>query len=225
MVVWWKSDKSCVGRSYKTRSTSRLMKLRYYAPFSSSSAREKVRVSFAIPPEVQVPAPMKGQVPVALFCAVSKSDSNLDSLRELVLLVVVAEVFGGDAHVLLGFDTFLGLAKRLVHPDFKSHVQVAKRNNNDYRPYPFRCLWKFAAARDDLNMLPTITEIVTPYLDIIEDEDAIDIDDKTRTNVYRHQPLPILEATREEDDGFKQSRQHHGFTPQRLAYKTNQGKI
>ncbi|KAK0657025.1 proteasome stabiliser-domain-containing protein [Cercophora newfieldiana] len=61
----------------------------------------------------------------------------------------------------------------------KIAIREAKRNNEDYRPHAFKCLWKFAAARDDLMMLPEISKIVWPYLDLLkedEDEDAMDID-------------------------------------------------
>jgi proteasome component ECM29 len=67
-----------------------------------------------------------------------------------------------------------GLAAQLR----KVVVREAKRNNDAYRPHAFACLWKVAAAREDLDMLGEIAEIVEPYLAVEEEEDgdAMDVD-------------------------------------------------
>ncbi|KAM7202731.1 Proteasome stabiliser domain containing protein [Rhypophila sp. PSN 637] len=59
----------------------------------------------------------------------------------------------------------------------KIAIREAKRNNADYRPHAFRCLWKFAAVRDDLDMLGDIVDVVSEYLDITGDKMDIDDDD------------------------------------------------
>ncbi|KAK4132788.1 ARM repeat-containing protein [Trichocladium antarcticum] len=68
----------------------------------------------------------------------------------------------------------LGLGEKLK----KIALREAKRNNEAYRPHAFRCLWRVAAARDDLDLVSEIAEIVGGYLvvDGEEDEDAMDVD-------------------------------------------------
>ncbi|KAL2161699.1 hypothetical protein VTH06DRAFT_8261 [Thermothelomyces fergusii] len=46
----------------------------------------------------------------------------------------------------------------------KIAVREAKRNNDAYRPHAFACLWKVAAAREDLDMVGEITDVVGEYL-------------------------------------------------------------
>ncbi|AEO70666.1 uncharacterized protein THITE_2070453 [Thermothielavioides terrestris NRRL 8126] len=56
-------------------------------------------------------------------------------------------------------------------------VREAKRNNEAYRPHAFRCLWRVAAVRPDLEMVAEIAEIVAPYLVVEEEEgDAMEVD-------------------------------------------------
>jgi proteasome component ECM29 len=57
-------------------------------------------------------------------------------------------------------------------------LREAKRNNEVYRPHAFRCLWRVAAVREDLDWVGEIAEIVGEYLvvDDGEDEDAMDVD-------------------------------------------------
>lgn len=93
----------------------------------------------------------------------------------------------------LALKTFIGKEKLLeAYPEFvergqllwKSDEQVAtkmkqiamreaKRNNDEYRTHAFRCLWRFAKARDDVEMLQEIADTVTPYLDKLRDEDKL----------------------------------------------------
>lgn len=60
----------------------------------------------------------------------------------------------------------------------KIAIREAKRNNEEYRVHAFRCLWRFAKARDDLDMLQEIADITTPYLDELKDEDKMEVDSK-----------------------------------------------
>ncbi|PNY25870.1 Proteasome component ECM29, partial [Tolypocladium capitatum] len=57
-------------------------------------------------------------------------------------------------------------------------VREAKRNNDEYRVHAFRCLWRFAKSRDDLDMLQEIIDITTPYLDDLKDKDEMEVDSK-----------------------------------------------
>lgn len=58
-------------------------------------------------------------------------------------------------------------------------LREAKRNNEEYRVHAFVCLWKCAAARDDLEgagMWEDIVGIVKPTLEEYGDEDRMDVD-------------------------------------------------
>ncbi|KAJ4407854.1 proteasome component M29 [Neurospora sp. IMI 360204] len=114
---------------------------------------------------------------------------NLKTLWPVYDKALALKTFPGKEKLLEPFPDFVSKSKVIWQKDAsfgeqlkKIAVREAKRNNNDYRPHAFRCMWKFAAARDDLTMLPTITEIVTPYLDTTVDEDAMDVDDKANIN-------------------------------------------
>lgn len=114
---------------------------------------------------------------------------NLQTLWPVYNKALALKTFPGKEKLLEPFPDFVSKSKVIWQKDAsfgeqlkKIAVREAKRNNNEYRPHAFRCLWKFAAAREDLTMLPTISEIVTPYLDMTEDEDAMDVDDKANAN-------------------------------------------
>lgn len=89
-----------------------------------------------------------------------------------------------DKHKLLdAFPDFVGKGKALWADNTqfadqlkKIAIREAKRNNDEYRPHAFKCLWRFAAAREDLHMLEDIYSIVGPYLDEAKDEEAMDVD-------------------------------------------------
>jgi len=55
-------------------------------------------------------------------------------------------------------------------------LREARRNNDAYRVHAFRCLWRLAAARTDIDMLDDIAKVVTPFLDALADEDRMDVD-------------------------------------------------
>lgn len=58
----------------------------------------------------------------------------------------------------------------------KVALREAKRNNDAYRVYAFKCLWKCAAARDDIDMWEEVVTVVKPYIEEYADEDRMDID-------------------------------------------------
>ncbi|KAJ4421568.1 proteasome component M29 [Gnomoniopsis sp. IMI 355080] len=58
-------------------------------------------------------------------------------------------------------------------------LREAKRNNEEYRVHAFACLWKCAAARDDLQgvgLWEDVVAIVKPTLEEYGDEDRMDVD-------------------------------------------------
>ncbi|KAL2154560.1 hypothetical protein VTH82DRAFT_3236 [Thermothelomyces myriococcoides] len=79
-----------------------------------------------------------------------------------------------------GNEEAVALARQL----HKIVVREARRNNDAYRPHAFACLWKVAAARDDLEMVGEIADIVGEYLAALvvgegkegDSGDAMDID-------------------------------------------------
>ena len=76
----------------------------------------------------------------------------------------------------------------------KIAIREAKRNNDEYRRHAFRCLGRFAAVRDDLNMLPEIAHIVHPYMDLASDDpDAMDVE--TRPNAKRARGVDLKTQT------------------------------
>ncbi|KAK3938765.1 ARM repeat-containing protein [Diplogelasinospora grovesii] len=104
------------------------------------------------------------------------------------------KTFTGKEKLLDAFPNFVSKSKALWQKDAqfaeqlkKIAIREAKRNNDDYRPHAFRCLRRFAAARDDLSMLPEISSIVTEHLDLSEEEhpDAMDVDKSARNDKSR----------------------------------------
>ncbi len=71
------------------------------------------------------------------------------------------KTFPSKEKLLEAFPDFVSKSKTLweTDPAFaktleKVAIREAKRNNDEYRPHAFRCLWGFAAARDDLSLPP-----------------------------------------------------------------------
>ncbi|KAH8890430.1 hypothetical protein GQ53DRAFT_176317 [Thozetella sp. PMI_491] len=108
---------------------------------------------------------------------------NLKTLWPVYEKALALKTFPSKEKLLVAFPDFVSKGKALWEKDAafsklleKIAIREAKRNNADYRPHAFRCLWRFAAARDDLSLLSTIGDIVTPHLDLSPDEDAMDVD-------------------------------------------------
>lgn len=120
---------------------------------------------------------------------------NLEALKVLWPVyekALALKTFSGKEKLLEPFPEFVAKAKAWWSADRplaellnKIALREAKRNNDEYRPHAFRCLWRVAAAREDLSMLPDIAKIVGPYLDMSakeEDGDAMDVDKPSKTN-------------------------------------------
>ncbi|KAF4439467.1 hypothetical protein F53441_12574 [Fusarium austroafricanum] len=117
------------------------------------------------------------------------SEANLRKVWPVFEKTLALKTFDGKEKLLESYPKFVEKGHSLWKSDSKIAAQMkkialreAKRNNDEYRVHAFRCLWKFAKARDDLDMLDEIAEIVTPYLDELkgedENEDKMDIDSK-----------------------------------------------
>ncbi|KAI7785623.1 proteasome component [Diaporthe eres] len=55
-------------------------------------------------------------------------------------------------------------------------LREAKRNNEAYRVHAFRCLWRCAAAREDVDLWEEAVGIACPFLEEYADEDRMDVD-------------------------------------------------
>lgn len=117
------------------------------------------------------------------------SDANLTKIWPVFEKTLALKTFEGKEKLLDSYPQFVEKGRSLWSSDSKIAAQMekialreAKRNNDEYRVHAFTCLWKFAKARDDLEMLDKITEVVTPYLDELkgedDNEDKMDIDSK-----------------------------------------------
>ncbi|KAI9158123.1 Proteasome component ECM29 [Paramyrothecium foliicola] len=113
------------------------------------------------------------------------SEANLKAIWPVFDKTLALKTFEGKEKLLESFPDFIEKGKALWSGDAQVAAQLkkvaireAKRNNEQYRVYAFRCLWRFAKARDDLDMLQDIAQIVTPYLDELKDEDKMEVDSK-----------------------------------------------
>ncbi|KKY37661.1 putative proteasome component [Diaporthe ampelina] len=55
-------------------------------------------------------------------------------------------------------------------------LREAKRNNETYRVHAFRCLWRCAAARKDVDLWEEAVAIARPFLEEYANEDRMDVD-------------------------------------------------
>ncbi|KAM5347818.1 hypothetical protein ACJ41O_007642 [Fusarium nematophilum] len=113
------------------------------------------------------------------------SDANLTNIWPVFDKVLALKTFPGKEKLLESYPEFVEKGRSLWTTDSKVAAQMkkvalreAKRNNDKYRVPAFRCLWRFAKARDDIDLLDEIAEIVTPYLEEMKDEDKMEVDSK-----------------------------------------------
>ncbi|OAA48511.1 proteasome component ECM29 [Metarhizium rileyi] len=112
-------------------------------------------------------------------------EANLRAIWPILDKSLALKTFPGKEKLLESYPKFVERGEPLWKNDDEISLQMrkiavreAKRNNDEYRPHAFRCLWSFAKARPDLNMLKDIAEITLPYLDEHKDEDRMEIDSK-----------------------------------------------
>lgn len=115
------------------------------------------------------------------------SEANLKLIWPVFDKALAMKTFAGKEKLLESFPAFVEKGRALWTADEKVAAQLkkvalreAKRNNEEYRVHAFPVLWKFAKARDDLDMLQDISDIVSPHLDELKDEngDKMDVDSK-----------------------------------------------
>ncbi|KAI3574993.1 proteasome stabiliser-domain-containing protein [Fusarium oxysporum f. sp. albedinis] len=113
------------------------------------------------------------------------SDANLNKIWPVFEKTLALKTFAGKEKLLESYPKFVEKGHSLWKSDSKIAAQMkkialreAKRNNDEYRVHAFRCLWEFAKARDDLDMLDEIAEIVTPYLEELKGDDETENGDK-----------------------------------------------
>ncbi|KAK4454530.1 proteasome stabiliser-domain-containing protein [Podospora aff. communis PSN243] len=109
---------------------------------------------------------------------------NLKAVWPIYNKSLLLKTFAKKEKLLEPFPDFVSKSKAWWSEDAqfaeqlkKIAIREANRNNDDYRPHAFKCLWKFAAARDDLTLLPEISKIVWEHIDLPnQDKDAMDVD-------------------------------------------------
>lgn len=113
------------------------------------------------------------------------SEASLKVIWPLLDKTMALKTFPGKEKLLESFPKFVEHGQLLWEKDERVAAQMkkialreAKRNNDDYRIHAFRCLWRFAKARDSLDMLREIGDITKPYLEAQRDEDKMDVDPK-----------------------------------------------
>ncbi|CAH0050548.1 unnamed protein product [Clonostachys solani] len=113
------------------------------------------------------------------------SEKNLNIIWPVLDTTLALKTFPGKEKLLEAFPKFVekGAAlwkndKQVAEKIKKVAIREAKRNNDEYRVHGFVCLWKIAKARDDLDLLQEIADIVTPHLDEFIDENKMEVDGK-----------------------------------------------
>jgi proteasome component ECM29 len=116
------------------------------------------------------------------------SDTNLKAIWPVFDKALAMKTFPKKEKLLGAFSVFVSKGTSLWKGDSqiaaqqkKIALREARRNNEAYRVYAFKCLWQFAEGREDLDLLDDITAIVTPYMDELKDEDKMEIDSKNDT--------------------------------------------
>ncbi|KAG6267093.1 hypothetical protein E4U49_008366 [Claviceps purpurea] len=141
-------------------------------------------------------AAMAADVAAASESTGSIDESNAKAIWPAFDKALALKTFAGKEKLLQSYPKFVERGEAIWKSDSAASAQMkkiaireAKRNNDEYRPHAFECLWKFARARPDLDMLKDIADITTPYLDDFKDEDKMDLDAK------EHQKEDILSKT------------------------------
>lgn len=73
-------------------------------------------------------------------------------------------------------------------------LREAKRNNDVYRVHAFKCLWRCAAAREDLDLWQDVVSMVKPFLDEYADEDRMEVDDASEGRKAREKEAQVYKT-------------------------------
>ncbi|PKS06331.1 hypothetical protein jhhlp_007079 [Lomentospora prolificans] len=116
------------------------------------------------------------------------SETNIKVVWPVFDRALALKTFDGKERLLKAFPPFVEKGEVLWKDGGAAAVQQrkialreAKRNNAGYKVHAYVCLWKFAKARKDLELLDDVIDIVQPALDEFEDEaeaDKMDVDSK-----------------------------------------------
>ncbi|KAI6457935.1 hypothetical protein MCOR16_007562 [Pyricularia oryzae] len=121
--------------------------------------------------------------------------SRLDKIWPTFEKSLLLKTFDGKEKLL---DPLADMAEKGFGDDAllkKIVVREAKRNNDTYRVHAFKCLWRFAKSRKQMDMLDDIVSIATPHLDALKDEDRMDVDgEKGREDLVTKTATVALEA-------------------------------
>ena len=115
------------------------------------------------------------------------SEANLEVVWPVFDRALALKTFDGKQRLLKAFPPFVEKGEALwkdgssaiAQKQRKIAIREAKRNNAGYKVHAYECLWKFAKARKDLDLLEDIIDVVQPALDEFEDEasaDKMDVD-------------------------------------------------
>lgn len=110
----------------------------------------------------------------ALSSAVGKdgqfSDADLQKIWPVLDKSLALKTFKGKEKLVTAYPLFVLHGKKLWNTDSafaaqlkKIAIREAKRNNDEYRPYAFEALAKFASAREDLDMYAEVVSLVSDY--------------------------------------------------------------
>ncbi|KAI1087020.1 proteasome component [Rostrohypoxylon terebratum] len=111
----------------------------------------------------------------ALSSAVGKDgqfpDADLQKIWPVLDKSLALKTFKGKEKLITAYPLFVVHGKKLWNTDSAFAAQLnkiatreAKRNNDEYRPYAFEALAKFASAREDLDMYAEVVGLVSDYL-------------------------------------------------------------
>ncbi|RDA90120.1 hypothetical protein CP533_2572 [Ophiocordyceps camponoti-saundersi (nom. inval.)] len=111
------------------------------------------------------------------------------------------KTFPGKEKLLESFPRFVEQSRALWSADDAVAAQMkeiavreAKRNNDEYRIHSFRCLWRFAKTRDDIDMTQMIRDITRTYLEALQEEDRMNVDSKDKEDLTFTTAKSALEA-------------------------------
>ncbi|KAH7369421.1 proteasome stabiliser-domain-containing protein [Plectosphaerella cucumerina] len=115
------------------------------------------------------------------------SEANLKQLWPILDKVLALKTFEGKEKVLESFPIFVEKGTALWKADATVAAQMkkialreAKRNNEAYRIHALKYVWKFAKAREDLDLLDEIFAIAEPFLENLVDESRMEIDSEDK---------------------------------------------
>ncbi|KAH7034739.1 armadillo-type protein [Microdochium trichocladiopsis] len=113
-------------------------------------------------------------------------EAELKTIWPVLDKALALKTFKGKEKLITAYPLFVRHGKKLWANDKavatqtkKIAVREAKRNNDDYRPFAFKALGRFASARGDLDMYKEVAGLVSDYLSPDVKETQSDTERKT----------------------------------------------